>query len=63
MPDPIGQPTEINETKYNSAIMKKTRYTAPAAEWLEADNAYCFLQESPTGDIPELEDGGWSEIW
>lgn len=63
MPDPIGQPTEINETKYNSAIMKKTRYTAPQAEWLEAENAYCFLQESPGGTIDPLEDSGVDIVW
>jgi hypothetical protein len=42
---------------------KKTNYTAPLAEWLEAENALNFLAESPTGDIPGLQDGGWSDIW
>ena len=43
--------------------MTKTRYTAPQAELLEAENAYCFLQESPGGDIPELEDSGITIVW
>ena len=43
--------------------MKKMYYTAPEAEWLEAENALSFLAESPTGDIPELEDSGITIVW
>ncbi len=44
--------------------MIKKHYTAPEAEWLEAEYACCFLQESMNGnEIPALEDGGWSNIW
>ena len=42
--------------------MKKTLYTAPEAEWLEAVNANCFLQ-SPGGTIPSLtEDDTYVDI-
>ena len=44
-------------------MIKQTNYTAPLAEWLEVENALSFLVESPTGDIPGLQDGGWSDIW
>ncbi len=43
--------------------MSKHTYTAPQAEWLEAVNAYCFLVESPTGEIPALEDSGVVITW
>lgn len=44
--------------------MKKTHYTAPQAELLEAVNACCFLQESPGGTIPELgEYDGDPIVW
>ena len=45
--------------------MKKVHYTAPQAEWLEAVNAYCFLQESPGGSIPSLneDDTNSNIIW
>ena len=43
--------------------MKKVHYTAPQAELLEAENAHCFLQESPGGSIPELEDSGIEIVW
>ncbi len=43
--------------------MTKKHYTVPEAEWLEAENACCFLQESPSGDIPELEDSGITITW
>ena len=43
--------------------MKKTRYTAPEAELLEAVNACCFLQESPGGTIPELSDSDVDIVW
>jgi len=42
--------------------MKKTYYSAPQAEWLEAENATCFLEQSPNGEIPALQDGGWGDI-
>ncbi len=43
--------------------MNKKHYTAPQAEWLEADFACCFLQESPSGDIPALDDSGVVITW
>ena len=43
--------------------MTKYIYTAPQAEWLEAENALSFLVESPTGDIPELGDSGVEIVW
>jgi hypothetical protein len=43
--------------------MTKHTYTAPQAEWLEAENALSFLAESPTGDIPELGDSGVEIVW
>ena len=43
--------------------MTKKHYTAPQAEWLGAVNAYCFLQESPGGSIPELGDSDVEIIW
>ena len=42
--------------------MTKKHYTAPAAELLEAVNAYCFLQESPGGTIDPLVDADDVEI-
>ena len=65
MPDLIGYPLEPGkQTKFYVLFdMKKFIYTAPEAEWLEAVNANCFLADSETGDIPELTDGGWTEIW
>ncbi|MBO4476618.1 MAG: hypothetical protein J5737_07860 [Bacteroidales bacterium] len=36
--------------------MTKKYYSAPQAEWLEAVNAGCFLQESLGGTIPSLEE-------
>lgn len=43
--------------------MTKYIYTAPQAEWLEAENALSFLAESPTGEIPALEDSGVVITW
>ncbi len=43
--------------------MNKKYYIAPEAERLEAVNASSFLVDSPNGEIPELTDGGWSDIW
>ncbi len=43
--------------------MNKKYYIAPEAEWLEADFAYCFLQESPNGEIPPLDDSGIEINW
>ena len=43
--------------------MTKRNYTAPQAEWLEAVNAYCFLQESPGGSIPELGEYDGEIVW
>ncbi|MBR5042762.1 MAG: hypothetical protein IKX67_05945 [Bacteroidales bacterium] len=45
--------------------MIKHDYTAPQAEWLEAENADCFLVESPGGTIPSLteEEGYGTIIW
>lgn len=43
--------------------MKKVHYTAPQAELLEAENAHCFLQESPGGTIDPLEDSNIDIVW
>lgn len=43
--------------------MNKKHYSAPQAEWLEADFACCFLQESLSGDIPALDDSGVVITW
>ncbi len=43
--------------------MNKKNYTAPQAEWLEADSDYCFLQESVSGDIPALDESGVEITW
>ncbi len=34
--------------------MYKKHYTVPETEWLEAENASCFLEESPGASIPDL---------
>ena len=43
--------------------MTQKHYSAPQAEWLEAENALSFLIESPSGDIPELDDSGITITW
>ena len=43
--------------------MTKKHYTAPAAEWLEAENALSFLVESPGGTIDPLEDSDVNIVW
>ena len=42
--------------------MKKKNYTAPQAEWLEAVNAGCFLEESNTFGTNSLEDLQYEDL-
>ena len=43
--------------------MTKKYYTAPEAERLEVVNASSFLAESPSGEIPDLQDSGIEIEW
>lgn len=44
--------------------MTKKYYTAPEAEWLEAETALNFLQANSTGGtIDELQDSGMDIVW
>ena len=43
--------------------MTKKHYSAPQAEWLEAENATCFLEQSPGGTIDDLQDSGIDITW
>lgn len=44
--------------------MTKMYYSAPEAEWLEAETALNFLQANSTGGtIDELQDSGMDIVW